>query len=150
MPIAHIAGLNNFSIPTPMVVKPDATRRSLAVPSVQGSGPSSAYLPRDMRAAYYGGSALTGAGQTVALVQFDGYDIQDVVSAFAGGASATTDAKGNYVLTYKPAASGPTYTIPINNVLLDGATRLPGQLFLRQTIPNRCSTSHRRSGWRRA
>jgi subtilase family serine protease len=127
--IAHIAGLNNFSVPTPMVVKPEA-RRSLAVPAVLGSGPSSAYLPGDMRAAYYGGSALTGAGQTVALVQFDGYSIQDVASAFAGAASATTTvANSKYVLTYKPAASGATYNIPINNVLLDGATGMPGQLL---------------------
>ncbi len=127
VPVAHIAGLNNFSIPTPMVVKPDA-RRSLAVPSGQGSGPSGAYLPSDMRAAYYGGSSLTGAGQTVALVQFDGYSIQDVASAFAGAASATTSvANSKYVLTYKPSASGSTYTIPINNVLLDGATGAPGQ-----------------------
>ena len=114
-----------------MVVKPDVTRRSLAVPSVQGSGPSSAYLPKDMRAAYYGGSALTGAGQTVAFVQFDGYNIQDVVfrvcrSSFGDEHRSPT---AKYVLTYKPSAGGSTYTIPINNVLLDGATGAPGQLL---------------------
>lgn len=125
VPVAHIAGLNDFSIPSPMVVKPGA-RRSLAVSSAQGAGPSGSYLPSDMRAAYYGGS-LTGAGQTVALVQFDGYNIQDVVSAFNGAASATTSvANTSYRLTYGPNTSGP---IAINNVLLDEATGAAGQFM---------------------
>ena len=123
VPIAHIAGLNNFSIPHSM-----ATRRiqesGLAGDSVQGSGPGGTYLPSDMRAAYYAGTGLTGAGQTVALLQFDGYDIADVVGNLNGAATAITNG-GNYVLTYTPAEIGVTYTIPVNNVLCDGATGQP-------------------------
>jgi subtilase family serine protease len=92
---------------------------------VQGSGPGGSYLSSDMRAAYYGG-ALTGNGQIVGLVQFDGYNISDVTAAFNGTASATANGS-NYVLGYTPPAGGATYTIPINNVLLDGATGSPGQ-----------------------
>ena len=125
VPIAHIAGLNNFSTPRPAVEHPSASRIASAQ-SLQGSGPWGGYLSSDMRAAYYGGSSLTGAGQTVGLLQMDGYDIADVVNALDGTASATATGS-NYVLTYTPSEGGQTYTIPIHNVLLDGATGKPGQ-----------------------
>ena len=123
VPIAHIVGLNNFSIPQSMATK-GPSERGLVSDSVQGSGPGGTYLPSDMRAAYYAGTGLTGAGQTVALLQFDGYDIADVVSNLNGAATATTNG-GSYVLSYTAAENGVTYTIPVNNVLCDGATGQP-------------------------
>ncbi|MGB7987364.1 MAG: protease pro-enzyme activation domain-containing protein [Terracidiphilus sp.] len=129
VPIAHITGLNNFSIPRPLVSKPQSAQEH-TTPAVVGSGPSGSYLSSDMRAAYYtstlpaGSKALTGSGQTVGLVQFDGYNISDVVSTFNGTAKASANGS-NYVLSYTPSASGTTYSIPINNVLLDGATGAP-------------------------
>ena len=55
--MSHIAGLNNFSIPRPKLKKaPEGN----AIHSNAGSGPGGAYLGGDMRAAYYGGTALTG------------------------------------------------------------------------------------------
>lgn len=98
--IAHIAGLNNFSIPRPMHVRSDLGQTSPA--QVEGSGPGGSYLGTDMRAAYYGGTALTGSGQVVGLLQFDGYNPNDVALTFSN--------------------SGQTSTVPVNNVLLDGAT----------------------------
>lgn len=98
--IAHIAGLNNFSLPHPMHVKPAGSEAS--VTQAQGSGPGGSYLGADMRAAYYGGTELTGSGQVVGLLQFDGYDPQDVDMTFAN--------------------TGQTNAVPIKNVLLDGAT----------------------------
>jgi subtilase family serine protease len=65
-----------------------------------GSGPKGAYRPSDMRAAYYGGTALTGTGQSVGMLEFDGYTTSDV-----------TGDEG-----------GVTYTVPITNVLVDGAS----------------------------
>ncbi len=35
-----------------------------------GSGPSASFLGSDMRAAYYGGTALTGAGQNLGLFEY--------------------------------------------------------------------------------
>jgi subtilase family serine protease len=96
VPVAHIAGLNNFSIPRPKFKRAPANFRSNAT----GSGPSAAYLGSDMRAAYYGGNALTGSGQAVGLLEFDGYNMSDVTASFAGQANS----------------------VPIQNVLLDGAT----------------------------
>ena len=70
----HISGLDNFSIPRPLYQKRSevaAARgvdvRELVTHATTGSGPSSSFLGSDMRAAYYGGTALTGSGQNLAL-----------------------------------------------------------------------------------
>jgi len=74
----HITGLDNFSKPHPASLK----RESKARGGTTGSGPSGYFIGSDMRAAYYGGTALTGAGQSVGLVEFAGYNINDVVNYF--------------------------------------------------------------------
>jgi hypothetical protein len=128
VPLAHIAGLNNNSLPRSAAIK-GSSALSLRSAMAQGSGPAgTSFLSSDMRAAYYGGNALTGSGQTVGLLQFDGYNISDVTASFDGTASAIASAS-NYILTYTPTAGGTTYTIPVNNVLLDGATGNPGQFI---------------------
>jgi hypothetical protein len=99
-PIAHIAGLNNYSLPRPLLRRPSTLQASAS-----GSGPGGAYLASDMRAAYYGASALTGAGQTLALVEFDGYNRSDVDLTFS--------------------STGQAFTVPIQNVLLDGLDGSP-------------------------
>ena len=124
--VAHIAGLNNYSIPRPMVTKA-TTAQGPVNSAVVGSGPGGAYLASDMRAAYYTGTLpmgqtpLNGTGQTVGLVEFDGYNITDVVSSFDGTATSGTDGSNN-VVAYTPTAGGTTYNVPVNNVLLDGTT----------------------------
>ena len=78
-PLWHISGLDNFSIPHPASLhrnpngKPNATT---------GSGPAASFLGSDMRAAYYGGTTLTGAGQSVGLLEFYGTDLADVNTYF--------------------------------------------------------------------
>jgi subtilase family serine protease len=101
-PVAHIAGLNNYSLPQPMVTKASAGHSTR---SAIGSGPGGSYLGSDMRAAYYGGTALTGSGQAVGLLEFGGYNPSDVNLTFSN--------------------AGQSYSVPINNVLLDGATLAP-------------------------
>jgi hypothetical protein len=64
------------------------------VDNVTGSGPGGSYLGSDMRAAYYGGTTLTGTGQAVGLLEFDGYDLSDVNSTFS--------------------TAGQSYSVPIN------------------------------------
>jgi subtilase family serine protease len=74
----HISGLDNYSIPHPML-----QHKELAVrPNVKGSCPGASYCGSDMRAAYYGGTSLTGAGQTVGLLEYIGYDIADEKTYF--------------------------------------------------------------------
>jgi subtilase family serine protease len=79
VPLWHISGLDNFSIPHPASLK----RAPEAKGGTTGSGPSGYFLGSDMRAAYYGGTALTGAYQSVGLVEFAGYNINDVSNYFA-------------------------------------------------------------------
>jgi len=52
-----------------LVVKPNATT---------GSCPSASFCGSDMRAAYYGGTSLTGSGQNIGLFEYYGYDIVDL------------------------------------------------------------------------
>jgi len=75
----HITGLDNFSIP-----RPASLRRAPEIKgNTTGSGPFGYFIGSDMRAAYYGGTSLTGSGQTVGLVEFAGYDVWDVRNYFS-------------------------------------------------------------------
>ncbi|MGO8787998.1 MAG: protease pro-enzyme activation domain-containing protein [Terriglobia bacterium] len=111
VPLWHIAGLDDYSIPQP------ALARAQGATQATGSGPNGQFLPGDMRAAYYGGTALTGSGQCVGLAEFGGYLINDVALTFHGAASGSTNGT-NFTLTY--TTGGVQYTIPINNVALGG------------------------------
>ena len=97
VPVAHIAGLDDYSPPHPMLVKGPSDHQPFVV---TGSGPGGSYLGSDMRAAYYGGTTLDGNGQTVGLFEFGGYALSDVNLSFS--------------------SAGQSYKVPINNVLLDG------------------------------
>jgi subtilase family serine protease len=85
----HVSGLDNYSIPHPMVVNrheyaaahgidPD----TLVSHATTGSGPSASFLGSDMRAAYYGSGSLTGAGQNLGLWEYLGTDLADLNTYF--------------------------------------------------------------------
>jgi subtilase family serine protease len=85
----HISGLDNFSIPHPLYVKRSdyaaahgLNANDLVSHATTGSGPSASFLGSDMRAAYYGGTALTGAGQNLGLFEFLGTDLADLTTYF--------------------------------------------------------------------
>ena len=81
LPVAlwHVTGLENYSIPHPAGL----TRDSMARANATGSGPGGDFIGSDMRAAYYGGTALTGSGEYVGLVEFAGYNVNDVRTYFS-------------------------------------------------------------------
>ncbi|HUM03826.1 MAG TPA: protease pro-enzyme activation domain-containing protein [Terriglobales bacterium] len=95
----HISGLDNYSIPRPLV-KHKAVGVQPAV--VKGSCPGGYYCGSDMRAAYYGQSTLTGAGQYVGLFQFAGYNMADVNTYFRN--------------------TGQTLSVPITGISTDGTS----------------------------
>ncbi len=97
--VLAINGLDNFVLPHPMNLRRSsmATRPETAPPT--GSGPQGAYLGSDFRAAYVPGVSLTGAGQLVGLLEFDGYYPSDITA-------------------YETLAGLPD--VPLFNVLLDG------------------------------
>ena len=85
----HISGLDNYSIPHPLYVKKSdyaqahgIDARTLVTRATTGSGPSASFLGSDMRAAYYGGTALTGAGQNLGLLEYYGTDLADLTTYF--------------------------------------------------------------------
>ena len=85
----HVSGLDNYSIPHPLLVKRSdfaqangIRAESLVSHATTGSGPSASFLGSDMRAAYYGGTALTGAGQNLGLLEYEGTDLADLTTYF--------------------------------------------------------------------
>ncbi len=76
------------------------TAEQSATPTLKGSGPGNTYLPSDMRAAYYGASTLTGAGQTVGIFSYDGYLTADLSLFYS--------------------KTGTSSSVPVKNVLVNG------------------------------
>jgi len=75
----HIAGLDDFSPPRPLLRFAD--KGNLHTEQT-GSGQDGQFLGSDMRAAYYGGTALTGAGQTIGIFGLN-FNMSDVVAYFS-------------------------------------------------------------------
>ncbi len=85
----HISGLDNYSIPHPMLVSRSdyaaahgIDAKEAVTHATTGSGPSASFLGSDMRAAYYGGTALTGAGQNLGLFEYEGTDLADLTTYY--------------------------------------------------------------------
>ena len=119
VPVLHISGLDNYSLPHPRLQvrsseKQDASassqsndgagRSGTASQPNAGAGPSGTYMANDFRAAYVPGTSLTGAGQAVGLLQFDGHAASDVA----------------YYIATNHLSS-----VTISNVLLDGFSGTP-------------------------
>ena len=109
VPVLGISGLDNYALPRPRLqAKPIPNSAFSLQPSAffpnLGSGPSGTFMGNDFRAAYVPDTALTGTGQVVGLVQFDGYNASDITY-------------------YENRAGLPN--VPLTNVLLDGFTGTP-------------------------
>ena len=106
LPICDISGLDDYNSPRPMSLKrARPVSGSGALPwTVLGSGPGGGYVGKDLRAAYFPGVTLTGAGQMVGLLEFDGFYANDITA-------------------YETAAGQPS--VPIQTVLLDGFDGVP-------------------------
>ena len=102
--VLHISGLDSYSLPRPMLRARPAGRTPLATPNA-GSGPGGAFIGGDFRAAYVPGTSLTGAGQSIGLLQFDGYYASDIAA-------------------YESQAGLPNVTLV--NVPVDGGVPTPG------------------------
>ncbi len=104
VPILHVSGLNNYSLPHPNAQLRPAGASAKATPK-SGSAPGGSYWGNDFRAAYVPGTSLTGAGQSVGLLQFDGYYASDISA-------------------YESQAGLPN--VPLTVVAVDGGVRRPG------------------------
>jgi len=105
VPILCIGGLNNFARPHPTNLRRAPLQAAAqATPQTIGSGPNGNLAGFDYRAAYAPGVTLTGTGQMVGLVEFDGYYPGDIT-------------------TYESMTSVPD--VPLQSVLLDGYNGTP-------------------------
>ncbi len=104
-PLLHVSGLENYYRRHPNLHALPAGGQAQATPSATGSGPSGSYGGGDFRAAYVPGTSYTGAGQSVGLVQYDGYYPNDITSY-----------RTRFGLT----------AIPLVNVAIDGGISSPG------------------------
>ncbi len=76
--LLHIGGLDNFVLPRPAGLRRLPGASGGAPVPASGSGGFGSYAGGDFRAAYAPGVALTGAGQTLALLEFAGYYPSDI------------------------------------------------------------------------
>jgi uncharacterized repeat protein (TIGR01451 family) len=103
-PILTISGLNNYQLPHPNLRLATAQNKPNGVTPNSGSAPTGDYMGGDFRAAYVPGTQLTGAGQVIGLLQFDGYYTNDI-ALYESMAGLTN--------------------VPLENVLLDGYDGVP-------------------------
>jgi xanthomonalisin len=80
VPVLHIVGLDDETLPFSRLVR--RTDAITATSPVQGSAPGGWYLGSDIRAAYYGNGPLTGAGQSVGLMELAAYNPSSVTTYF--------------------------------------------------------------------
>jgi hypothetical protein len=103
IPVLEFGGLNNYSVA-------HANSHGVRVPNKAGAtpyggtGPYGSFWGYDLRTAYVPGTGLTGAGQSVALVELDGYYTNDIVQ-------------------YERMTGLPN--VPLHNVLIDGFSGNP-------------------------
>jgi len=79
LPLLQVSGLDDFSRPHPNISAYLPASLSRWSPQ-DGSGPIGAFLGNDFRQAYVPGTALTGAGQSVGLLEFDEFSPADITS----------------------------------------------------------------------
>ena len=97
-PILHITGLDNAMPPRPRLLPPSA---AAAAPRLTGSGPHGYFIGTDIRAAYYPSGTLTGAGQSLGLMELGPYDPSGPANFFA-----------NF---------GPKNRVQLSNIAVDGS-----------------------------
>jgi subtilase family serine protease len=106
VPVLSIAGLDNYRLPQPANLKARPKDGSPANPIPDaGTGPGGTYQGYDFRAAYLPGVTLTGSGQALGLLEFDGYYSNDIA-------------------IYENRAGLPN--VMVTNVLLNGFLGIPG------------------------
>jgi uncharacterized repeat protein (TIGR01451 family) len=102
--VLHISGLDDYALPFPKLHKASSNGMTNLTPKL-GSGPGGNYMGYDFRTAYIPGTSLTGTGQAVGLLEFDGYYTNDVSQ-------------------YLSLAALPS--VPLQNVYINGFNGVPG------------------------
>jgi subtilase family serine protease len=102
--IADVSGLSNYILTRPKSLQRVQTNGTADANPRNGPSSGGSYMGNDFRTAYLPGVTLTGTGQMVGLLQFDGFYASDI-------------------LAYASAAGLPS--VPVRTVLLDGYNGVP-------------------------
>lgn len=107
LPILDVIGLSDYAEAHPMLHarQIEAKTNPVTASGPGGSGPDNLFIGNDFRNAYAPGVNLNGAGQTVGLLELDGYYSSNIV-------------------TYESLASLPN--VPLSNVDVTNYTATPG------------------------
>jgi kumamolisin len=118
----HISGLDNYSIPRPAFVR-RSEEKNVQPPASIGSCPQASFCGSDMRAAYYGGTSLTGTNQNIGLLEYAGFNITDVNTYYTNAhqtrAAAVTgiSTDGTSINCVSPSCDDTEQTIDITQSL---------------------------------
>jgi xanthomonalisin len=85
VPVQQVLGLDDYVLPYPKYVHGHGRAAR------SGSGPGGQFIGSDMRTAYYPTGTLNGAGQSVGLMELEGYNVADVNTFFANGYGAANN-----------------------------------------------------------
>ncbi len=105
IPLLEVVGLDNLTRPRPAGTLQSPALTPGVIPNALGSDSTGLYIGKDFRAAYMPGTVLTGLGESIALVEFDGYYTNDI-SSYLNRANLTA--------------------VPLTNIYLNGVSGVPG------------------------
>jgi len=105
LPVADVSGLSDYARPHSKILHSQSKMFLSKTAPKSGSGAGGDYFGNDFRNAYAPGTTLTGAGQMVGLLQFDGFYSNDIAA-------------------YENQLPGQP-SVPIQTVLLDGFSGTP-------------------------
>lgn len=95
--IQAVIGLDDFALPSPRSFQAAVSSAHFGT----GSAPNGNFLGSDIRRAYAGNSTLTGTGQSLGLMELEGYNVSDVQLYFS--------------------KFGPPLTAQVNGISTDGS-----------------------------
>jgi hypothetical protein len=106
LPVLHVAGLDNYSLPRPLLKRRESASTTPVTAYATGSGPGGDFTGKDFRAAYASGVTNTGLGQYIAIVDVGGPYYPNDIYMYETNAGFSTN-------------------IAITNILLSGWTGIP-------------------------
>ena len=114
VPVLAINGLNDFTRPHPAGLRMAPHQKTSHARPAEGSGTDGTYMGNDFRAAYAPGVVLTGSGQSIGLVQFDGYYSNDITAYEAAAGLPNVTLTNIYIDGYDGTPNGGDGTVEVS------------------------------------
>jgi len=135
VPVLDISGLNNYLIPHPMSLRPMPAPRHPG-PNL-GSGSGGSFAGGDFRAAYAPGVTLDGTGQTLGLLEFDGYYSSDITTYETQAGLPNVTLQNVLLNNFKGSAGANNVEVALDiEVAISMAPSLSKVMVYEGTLPN--------------